>query len=1161
MRAPSLLSFIIIIAVCSGCQTGTNLKPDKDPRKIEMLFLGHDSDHHNSEAYLPILAAALAPEAINFTYSDDPEILADREELSKYDGLVLYANHDEITPAQEAGLLGFIAGGKGFLPLHSASFCFRNSEEFVQLVGAQFKEHGTGVFGTTITNKDHFITAELDTFSTWDETYVHDLHNEDRTVLMVREENGKSEPWTWVREYGKGRVFYTAYGHDERTWSNPGFQELVKKGILWAVGDRVRNLWQSYREQMPELQYRDNAGPIPNYEKRDPAPRFQDPLSPQESHKLMQVPPGFRLELFASEPDIINPIAMDWDEKGRLWVVETIDYPNTVREIRTVGDDRIKICEDTDGDGRADKFTIFADQLNIPTSMAFVNGGVLISQAPYFIFLKDEDGDDRADVREIVMNGWGTYDTHAGPSNLQYGLDNKIWGVVGYSGFEGNIAGAELRFRQGIYRFSRQFDNFEFLTRTSNNTWGLGFTEENDVFASTANNTHHVFMSIPDRYFAGVSGIPLIGNTKIDGHYAMHPITPNFRQVDVFGGFTAAAGHHFYTARDYPEEYHNRIAFVCEPTGGLVHKAVLEKQGAGFVEKDGWNLLASADEWVSPVEAKVGPDGQVWIADWYNFIIQHNPTPTPERGGFKGENGAGNAHVNPLRDKAHGRIWRVVYENASPGKLQSLDQDNAGQLVAALSSDNRFWRMTAQRLLVERSKDDVASKLTKLVTAAPGLPALHAIWTLDGLDLIEREDIRPLVEQAIRHPAAAVRRAAIQILGKRGLLQPGMLDAKLKEERSPEVQLAILLAIADQPASPEMGTALYRLSQRKEIDDDPYLAKAAYVAASKHRAGFIAAYQEDHPGFREALAAELPLQAPDYDDSAWKKMTLPQSIEQAGMDIDGEVWFRAILSLTAAEAQRGIELHLGPIDDSDETWVNGNKVGETIEDWQAERIYPVPARALQEGDNYIAIRMEDQRGSGGLYGNEEQFYYVAGSSQKPLPKEWKYKVTRITRSAGNELFMDESFAEAFVKAYWQQQDPQTAAGAIAADQTIEIGVIKNEMKYNLNAFTVTAGQTVSIVFRNEDFMQHNLIIGPPGSLEIIGAAADKMAMDPKGSEQEYIPNIPQVLFHTRLVNPNESVTLTFQVPDEPGEYPFVCTFPGHWRIMNGTMKVVSKKSI
>ncbi|PHN01750.1 PVC-type heme-binding CxxCH protein [Flavilitoribacter nigricans] len=1162
MQQTSLPIILFILILLVGCQSKTTVSDDTAPRKIEILFLGHDQQHHNSAAYAPILASALAKDAININYTDDTDVLADEEELAKYDGIILYANHDEISPEQEEGLFNFIESGKGFIPLHCASYCFRNSEEFVELVGAQFKEHGTGVFTTTIVNAEHPITMELDTFSTWDETYVHDKHNDDRELLMVREENGESEPWTWTRTHGDGRVFYTAYGHDERTWNNPGFQKLVKEGILWAVGDRVKGLWETYHQDMPTLEYQAGAGPIPNYEKRDPAPQLQAPLSPEASAKLTQVPPGFSLELFAAEPDVINPISMTWDEKGRLWVIETVDYPNTVREDRTVGDDRIKICEDTDGDGKADKFTIFADQLNIATSLVFVNGGVLVAQAPYFIFLKDDNGDDKADTREIVMEGWGTFDTHAGPSNLLYGFDNKIWGVVGYSGYEGTVGDKTFQFRQSIYRISRDFDDMEKLTNTSNNTWGLGFTEDNDVFASTANNTHSVYLNVADSYLDEVKGIPAGGSMKIDGHYAMHPITMNYRQVDVFGGFTAAAGHHFYTARNYPEKFWNKIAFVCEPTGGLVHSAVIERDGAGFAEKDGWNLFASADEWSSPVEAKVGPDGQVWVADWYNFIVQHNPTPTPERGGFEGENGDGNAHVNPLRDKSHGRIWRVVYKGNPAGEIESVDKNSGDELLTALQSDNQFWRMTAQRLLVERGKEDVVPELLSIIKSNKNKSGLHALWILDGLEIIDRDNVKEAVVAALQNSDPAVRRAAIQILDKNDLLKMDQLDAELANESDPGVQSAIMLALSKQDANGSVGKSLYKVSQRDAVAKDPYLSQAVYVAAGKHQAGFISAFLEDHPNYGENDDEPANLEVTDLDDSSWKEMKLPQFIEQAGVEIDGEVWFRTKLELTAEEAGRGITLLLGAIDDSDETWVNGTRVGATEGDWRKEREYKVSSSLLQAGANTIAIRLEDERGGGGFRADKENFVYQSGDEKKALPETWKYKVTKITRTSGRNLFGESSLAEVLVKSYWDNFDPDAVAATMTGDaRKIELGVIKNEMKYDTKEITVKAGEMIEIVFKNDDFMQHNLIIGQAGTLEVIGAAADKLAADPKGSEQNYVPQIPQVLHNTRLVNPNETVTLTFKAPDKPGDYPFVCTFPGHWRIMNGVMKVVAGDAI
>ena len=1170
MKAFAICLTVLFACLVFSCGSGNKEQNDTAPRKIELLFLGHESEHHNSAAYMPMLASALSKEGINLSYTDqlsdlNPQTLAD------YDGLVIYANHEKISSSQEEALLEFVEEGNGLIPIHCASFCFQNSEKYIELVGAQFQKHETGTFEAKIVNKEHPVVKDLQEFSTWDETYIHHKHNPDRTVLMERVEGEHHEPWTWVKEYGDGRVFYTAYGHDERTWQNPGFHQLMKKGIVWAVGEKVSAQWEAYRKEMPELVYKEVAN-IPNYEKRNPAPKFQEPLSPEESQKLIQVPAGFKLELFASEPDVINPIAMDWDEKGRLWVIETVDYPNSVRETNGVGDDRIKICEDTDGDGKADKFTVFADKLNIPTSMTFANGGLVVAQAPHFLFLKDTNGDDKADVREVLIDGWGTFDTHAGPSNLKYGIDNQIWGVVGYSGFKGKIAGEEREFSQGVYRFLPDASSFEFLTNTSNNTWGLGFTEGNDVFASTANNTHSVFMGIPNKYYSGVKGIPQSGSKKIDGHYAMHPITQNVRQVDVFGGFTAAAGHTFYTARNYPKEYWNKVAFVSEPTGNLVHMASIEKDGAGFKEKDGWNFFASSDEWVSPVETKVGPDGAVWVLDWYNFIIQHNPTPTPERGGFKGENGEGNAYENPLRDKAHGRIWRVVHKDAKAYKALELDRQDPEALLEALANDNMFWRTTAQRLLVERGETDVLPALYKVVNnksvdeTGANYAALHGLWTIHGLAALngDNKEAYKVAVEALGHPSAAVRKAAIQVLPRTPWALQALHQANSFRDTHPNTRLAAILTLAETAPSDKTGEMLYGFSQEKEVQSDMWLSQAVYVAASKHQKGFMAAYLQENPGFRkqqdqkqESEEQNVIREAPSFDDSAWESMELPRFIEDAGLEIDGEVWFRKTITVSPKMAGRKARLELGPIDDGDVSWVNGVKVGGMEKSWDKKRVYAIPAGILKAGRNVIAIKVTDTGGGGGFGGSADQMFIQAGNEKIDLDGSWKYKVTQVFKAAAEDVFKDVSLASLFMDAYWNQRpEPQATASVQEAPQIIRISVIKNEMKYDLSEFVVEAGRPVEIIFENPDFMQHNLVITRQGEMETVGAAADKLASSQQGAEMAYVPDMPEVLFSTKLVNPQETVKLTFIAPEKPGQYPFVCTFPGHWRMMNGVMKVV-----
>ncbi|HMP31425.1 MAG TPA: ThuA domain-containing protein, partial [Saprospiraceae bacterium] len=424
-------------------------------RRLEILFLG-DNGHHRPIERVPSLMAALGPKGVNVTYTDD---LADLnlKTLNKYDALLLYANWDVISPDQEKALLDYVASGKGFLPIHSASYCFRNSPEFIKLVGGQFWRHTMDSITTQTVKPMHPIMKELMKFTVYDETYLYTKLEADNDVLAVREikadqykdkPDTKTEPYTWTRTHGKGKVFYTALGHDERTWGNAGFQDLLYRGILWAVNDEALAAFNARNPQ--PFAYREAK--LPNYEQR-PGPQMQQlPLSPEESMKHIQVPVDFNLQLFAAEPNVMHPIALTWDEKGRLFVLITKDYPNERKP--EGGSDYILLCEDTNGDGKADKFTKWADGLSIPTGMVFANGGLIVSQAPHILLLKDTDGDDKADTKEILISGFGTFDSHAGPSNLRYGFDNWIWGCVGYSGFKGKVGTADtIQFGQAFFRF------------------------------------------------------------------------------------------------------------------------------------------------------------------------------------------------------------------------------------------------------------------------------------------------------------------------------------------------------------------------------------------------------------------------------------------------------------------------------------------------------------------------------------------------------------------------------------------------------------------------------------------------------------------------------------------------------------------------------------
>jgi putative membrane-bound dehydrogenase-like protein len=869
-RVKCLASIFFGVALClvTECHAwGDDAKP------IKILFVG-DKGHHQPEERFRQLVPVLNKRGIDLTYRDGADAL-NAKTLAFYHGLIIYANITKISPEQESALIEFVEGGKGFIPIHCASYCFLNSQKYVDLVGAQFLRHGTGTFRTVLAATDHPVMKGFSGFESWDETYVHTKHNEkDRTVLEYRVEGQTKEPWTWVRTQGKGRVFYTAWGHDHRTWAEPGFQNLIERGIRWATGNDP-SIVPSYRSAsafpIPEMtprrndvkpfEYVDVGKKIPNYTlsrtwgtQGESFSKMQLPLPPEESLKHMVVPKGFHVELFASEKDFGGgkPICMTWDERGRLWVALTFDYPNEPKPPGQ-GRDRIVICEDTDGDGRADKFTVFAEKLNIPTSMLITRGGVIVFDAGETVFLKDTDGDDKADVRDVLFGTWSRPDTHGTASNMQYGLDNWIWAMQGYNRSRLRVGGEIHDFRQGFLRFRPDASKLEFIRSTDNNTWGLGMSEEGIIFGSTANGNPSVYMPIPNRYYEAVRGwAPSLMLHSIADSYMFSPITDKVRQVDYHGGYTAGAGHALYTARNYPKEYWNRTSFVAEPTGHLVGTFVLRRDGSHFRSNNPFNLVASDDEWTAPIMAEVGPDGNVWVIDWYNFIVQHNPTPQ----GFR--TGQGAAYESDLRDKKHGRIYRIVCDSSTRSTARFPDRVADGtrfslagatpqKLVETLRHDNMFWRRNAQRLLVERGQRDVLPLLFDLARDSSvdeiglNVGLIHAIWTIHGLGALDgsNPEATSVAVAALKHQSPGVRRNAVQVLPRNAASVAAILDARLTSDPDSQVRLATFLALADQPETTHAAEAVITALSEPANMADRWIPDAVTCAAAKNGEYFL----------------------------------------------------------------------------------------------------------------------------------------------------------------------------------------------------------------------------------------------------------------------------------------------------------------------------------
>jgi len=1210
MKKLYILSFFLLTSISSFAQ-----------RRIELLFLG-DNGHHKPFDRYPALQAYLGVKGMNITYTSSLKSL-NPTYLKKFDALILYANHDSIAAPQEKALLEYVASGHGFVALHCASYNFRNSKELVKLMGGQFWRHTMDSIRTQNTLPQHPVLKGYQEIKTVDETYLHTLLQPDNIVLQSRiigvdqakdKPGQKLEPYTWVRKYGKGNVFYTAYGHDERTWNSVAFQHLVEQGILWALGPEKRTILENLK--LAPLSYREAK--LPNYEKRQGPQLQQLPLSPEESMKYIQVPVDFNLKLFASEPNVMHPIAMAWDEKGRLYVLITKDYPNERKP--SGGSDYILLCEDTNNDGKADKFTRWADGLSIPTGMVFANGGLIVSQAPDMIFLKDSNGDDVADEKKVLFTGFGTGDTHAGPSNLHYGFDNWIYACIGYSGFKGKVGTDSLSFAQAFFRFKPDGSKMEHLTTTSNNTWGFDMNEEGDIFGSTANNSHGWYMPIAHRNI-WQAPFSFNGSKNTDTHKDMRTITPKVRQVDVFGGFTAASGHNFYSARAFPKQYWNKIAFVTEPTGHVVHQNNMVRKGTDYTDKEAFNLMAGADEWVSPVFAQVGPDGAVWVADWYSFIIQHNPVPK----GFS--NGSGNAYETDLRDYTHGRIYRIGYNDAPIYQPIQLSKEDVKGNIKALSNNNLFWRLTAQRLLVERGKQDIVPALIMLIQNKsvdaiginPG--AIHALRVLQGLNALENPSVANALKTALKHPSAAVRKNAVQVLPRTLSWSNELLNAKLLADKDSLVQLHTILALSEMPANPKADQAIAAKIKAEQANQDRWIpdALAAYQMAKgkEHMISWIKAKGQQRAqltGEKEAKEAKNPaidglengldvvvedviiksgvfklregssfvVKVKNRGTKALEKGTvLPLflTIEGQGTKIDIESFtftdgllpgqsglvtknsngpWTGNFGWTAEQPgayQMTIQIDRnGVLDESQRAnntyrknlFVNS---GLNLDAHITEKMFRGAANAWSAGEIVKVLQsMNDPQSvgmSGALKGLANAWNVKKEANLSAIEKQFMVSlVGKITPS-------DESYLSRLAE-LWKVELPNQDQGPIVK---IVLRTVKEEMKYDQKTFEVPAGATVELVLENPDAMQHNLVIGQIGSMEKIGLAADKMITATDGASKNYVPSIPEVIASTPLVDPDGRVKLRFKAPSTPGDYPYVCTFPGHWRIMNGLMKV------
>ncbi len=453
------------------------------------------------------------------------------------------------------------------------------------------------------------------------------------------------------------------------------------------------------------------------------------PLSPKEALKTFTVAPGFKIELVASEPDIMDPVAMAFDEDGRVYVAEMADYP------LGPASGRIKRLVDTDGDGKFDKVTVYADKVPTPTGVMPWRGGVLVTAAPDIWFFKDTNGDGKADVREVIFTGFTEGNQQHRVNGLTFGLDNWITGTNGDSG--GNISrgdgGPKLSISGRDFHFRPDYSGIEGVAGRGqySNTfdeWGNRFINDN------SNHLRHPVL--PLRYLARNPNLAVAAVEEgISDHGSSSVIYPTSklqeRPNDQFaaGHFTSACSPTVYKGAAFGAAFQGNV-FTCEPVHNLVHRDILVPKGASFTAKRGEEkseFLSSTDAWSRPVNLCSGPDGALYVVDMYRAVIEH-PQWIPLEMQKRVDLRAG-------WDK--GRIYRVAPEGWQRGAPPAMSKETSSDLVAHFEHPNAWWRLTAQRLLIERQDKSVANLLRHqiLETTSP-FARLHALWTLEGLGLL-----------------------------------------------------------------------------------------------------------------------------------------------------------------------------------------------------------------------------------------------------------------------------------------------------------------------------------------------------------------------------------------------------------------------------------------
>jgi putative heme-binding domain-containing protein len=561
----------------------------------------------------------------------------------------------------------------------------------------------------------------------------------------------------------------------------------------------------------------------------------------------MTVPPGFSVELVAAEPALVNPVAMTIDERGRFWVTESLEYP---RREPGPGRDRVKVLEDTDNDGTADKVTTFAEGLNIPSGIAVGHGGVWVANSPDILFYPDADRDAIPDgPPQVVVTGFGRDDTHELPNSLTWGPDGWLYGWNGVFNPSKvkSSNGTTYEFTCAVFRIHPLTREFQIFCEGTSNPWGLAINEDGELFASACVIDHLWHLSQGAYYIR--QGGPYPPHT-----WPMRSIVEHTHQKAAYCGI------HWFDSDAYPEPYRKKL-FMGNIHGNGINVDSLTRAGATYKASPEPDFLAANDAWFMPVAQKTGPDGSLCILDWYDRYHCYQ-----------------DANRDPAGiDRLKGRLYRVRYQDSPRVKID-LAAEPSSKLIQRLGEGNDFLRSTARRLLIERALNRQAqpgdypsqrfdpAALSPLITGTDSPRSREALFTRVSIDSLDHSAAdAALYARLLDHPDPVVRAWTIrafrnlpkEFLDRDGAaLRERFARLVLDRESSPivmreylttfaqhlgtrtDASFMLLLGLANSPADPLITHLVWqRLHPR--LDEAPQIvALANYVRIASGETSF-----------------------------------------------------------------------------------------------------------------------------------------------------------------------------------------------------------------------------------------------------------------------------------------------------------------------------------